>query len=100
MTTALMDRLERIARQLHKDDVEKGYRMEFRVCRVCGFAEWVCSSDEGQGFKVVPVDRADYDPPCERCRSAYMRSPEVCEWVMSVLNHQLHESSEAGGLKE
>lgn len=95
VTTALMERLDRIAHKSFEDEVEKGCTIEFLVCRTCGFAEWTCSSRPGEGFKVEAVMRTKFDGPCERCRVAFTRAPEVFEWVMGVFNHQLHESSDS-----
>ena len=82
---ALLERLERIARANHPDDVKAGRRISFAVCRVCGFANWVSSGPVGEGFR-VDCDRTVEN--CERCHEAFARAPEICKWVLGVLSHR------------
>jgi hypothetical protein len=96
ITTKLLERLERIARKSHEQEVEDGYTICFKVCPTCGFASWSCSKEAHKGFKVEAEEITQHDDPCKRCQIAYQRAPEVFNWVMGVFNHseELHESDE------
>jgi hypothetical protein len=93
ITTKLLERLERIARQQREQEVEGGYTICFKVCQTCGYASWSGSKDSTKGFKVEAEELGQHDDPCSRCRAAYLRAPEVFNWVMGVMNHseELHE---------
>ena len=85
MNAALKERLERIARDRHEDDVLEGRHITFDVCRLCGLAKWRCSSAPGLGFGVAV---SDIPLECERCHDVSQRAPEIVRWVIGVLSYQ------------
>lgn len=97
-STKLIERLERLAKKEHEDEVEGGYTICFKVCALCGFAVWSCSKEAGNGFKVEAEEATQFDP-CERCRQVYLRAPEVFNWVIGVFRHQEENRDSQEGRK-
>lgn len=62
----------------------------FSECTVCGLVEWKATHTRGLvgaepgGYTVEPVETQD----CKRCNTAYIRGPEITEWMLGVIAHQ------------
>lgn len=80
-----LERLERLAREYHEEEVEEGREIGFHVCGLCGFSQW-SHSTAGTGFRVC----AEVIPwgDCKRCVEIATRAPEVFQWVTGVLRFQ------------
>ncbi len=89
--SSTLDRLEKIARRDHEDDVAAGRIVRFRLCSICGTAEWSSSSDSGKGFKVEIEYLTDSLELCRLCSEAFSRSPELARWVLRVVSWRQEE---------
>jgi hypothetical protein len=92
MLTKLIERLEKMAERERPSCKGAGCTVNFTVCALCGFAQWSSSTNKGQGFKVaIEIPYRDWQCPC--CAPVLARAPEVFQWVVSVLYHQMEKES-------
>lgn len=82
MIQDVMTRDERIANFAKRQPSADTHHVTIQECDMCGYLEWVCSAAAPQ--PAVSVERMDAGR-CPRCASVQMRSPEVFDWVLSVL---------------
>lgn len=87
----LRDRLLEYSDRNHPTYKEEGYTLEFWVCKICGFFEWVSATGKGQGFK-VQVDPFTHRE-CMKCREVALRAPEIFRWVLNVMEHHSEEKN-------
>lgn len=92
--SSTLERLEKIARRDHEDDVAAGRIVRFCVCSICGSAEWSNSSESGNGFKVEIDYLTDSIEGCRPCQEAFSRSPELARWVLRVIAWSREETPE------
>ena len=80
-----LERLERLARRDHEEDVEQGRTISYRLCSICGTAQWTCSKDAGKGFKVEIDGFTEHIEECGPCGEVFRRNPELARWLLRVL---------------
>jgi hypothetical protein len=76
-----MSRDERLSRFAASCGGSSGHK-ELSECQVCGHLEWQCTrTREPDGYSVSPREYG-----CPVCAEAFMRAPEVVQWVMAALS--------------
>jgi hypothetical protein len=70
---------------------QKG-RVTIRLCPVCGTPDWSCTESNKPDELNIQI----YNGECSRCQNAYMRAPEVVNWVMAVMDFYDRKRRNAG----
>ena len=69
--------------------------VELAECPMCGWLEWrSLHRDKPIGVSVMPMRELR---ECDLCREAFSRDPELCAWVVSVI--EMKSDSEQGEAK-
>lgn len=95
MIPDLKDRGERIAEFAKAQPNAARSQVTLAECEICGWLEWVCSTEAAEpGVSVQPIR----DMGCPRCTSVRFRNPEVFNWVLCTLIK--HEQGGGHGVGE
>ena len=82
MIPDVMTRAERIASYAKRQPHAETHHLTLAECAVCGWLDWISSAPaESPGVSVERMEPGR----CPSCASVQMRSPEVYNWVLSVL---------------
>lgn len=90
LTPRLEARLRWITERDRPGDIEQKCLVTYTICPICGFAQWSCSQQSLDGFKVAINNDTFYldDYNCTQCTTIRLRAPEVFSWVLGVVLHQ------------
>lgn len=71
--------------------IAQGCTVTFWMCPLCGWYRWLSATEKGGGFKIV-VDNLFEEGQCPKCQEVAQRSPEIFQWVLSVIGHQTSQA--------
>lgn len=84
-------RFEEFAKHYAKD----GGKVIFSECGICGHLEWSSTyTKEPPEVVVTPLTHQ-----CPKCAEAYSRSPEIVNWVLSVVLKSQEDAEEIRSAK-